>query len=290
MEKISSNLLDWDCYHMLRLNVLVEAYAAALWLYKYKEVQRSGCLLDFYREISKVCVVRYLGEIRRWPYKRIPMLQLCGKLKNSYAKAMKSEIMFWLVHVMETCAQRRSVPSTGLNFASNENVVCERIVLEGDIKQYKINKSGDCLIVWALRSTESISAIGYHQLIKYWEQFWSSLVALMRFLLEQDDQNNTLLRANRVFTIDTLTSEYTNIKFRKKIEHKSKFLYLKFLCYICKSENILTLNLLVKPHLINKLKRQYLFKILGQSPWGMAMCLVWQSVLLGNGWKWSLFC
>ena len=22
---------------------------------------------------------------------------------------------------------------------------------------------------------------------------------------------------------------------------------------------------------------------LGQSPWGMAMCLVWQSVLLGNG-------
>ena len=26
---------------------------------------------------------------------------------------------------------------------------------------------------------------------------------------------------------------------------------------------------------------------LGQSPW--AMCLVWQSVLLGNGWKWSLF-
>ena len=25
------------------------------------------------------------------------------------------------------------------------------------------------------------------------------------------------------------------------------------------------------------------FKKLGQSPWGMAMCLVWQSVLLGNG-------
>ena len=28
---------------------------------------------------------------------------------------------------------------------------------------------------------------------------------------------------------------------------------------------------------------------LGQSPWSMAMCLVWQSVLLGNGWNWSLF-
>ena len=25
------------------------------------------------------------------------------------------------------------------------------------------------------------------------------------------------------------------------------------------------------------------YKILGQSPWIMAMCLVWQSVLLGNG-------
>ena len=28
--------------------------------------------------------------------------------------------------------------------------------------------------------------------------------------------------------------------------------------------------------------------ILGQSPWGM--CLVWQSVLLGNVWNWFLFC
>ena len=26
-----------------------------------------------------------------------------------------------------------------------------------------------------------------------------------------------------------------------------------------------------------------LLKLLGQSPWSMAMCLVWQSVLLGNG-------
>ena len=31
------------------------------------------------------------------------------------------------------------------------------------------------------------------------------------------------------------------------------------------------------------------FPILGQSPWSMAMCLVWQSLLLGNGWNWSLF-
>ena len=31
------------------------------------------------------------------------------------------------------------------------------------------------------------------------------------------------------------------------------------------------------------------FSWLGQSPWSMAMCLVWQSVLLGNGWNWSLF-
>ena len=28
---------------------------------------------------------------------------------------------------------------------------------------------------------------------------------------------------------------------------------------------------------------------LGQSPWIMAMCLVWQSVLLENGWNWSPF-
>ena len=25
------------------------------------------------------------------------------------------------------------------------------------------------------------------------------------------------------------------------------------------------------------------YGLLGQSPWSMAMCLVWQSVLLGNG-------
>ena len=28
---------------------------------------------------------------------------------------------------------------------------------------------------------------------------------------------------------------------------------------------------------------------LGQSPWSMGMCLVWQSVLLGNGKNWYLF-
>ena len=29
--------------------------------------------------------------------------------------------------------------------------------------------------------------------------------------------------------------------------------------------------------------------VLGQSPWSMAMCLVWKSVLFGNGGNWSLF-
>ena len=33
----------------------------------------------------------------------------------------------------------------------------------------------------------------------------------------------------------------------------------------------------------------YHYYTLGQSPWSMAMCLVWQSVLLGNGWNWSFF-
>ena len=29
--------------------------------------------------------------------------------------------------------------------------------------------------------------------------------------------------------------------------------------------------------------------VISQSPWGMAMCLVWQLLLMGNGWNWSLF-
>ena len=31
------------------------------------------------------------------------------------------------------------------------------------------------------------------------------------------------------------------------------------------------------------------FTLTGPNPWGMAICLVWKSVLLGIGWNWSLF-
>lgn len=47
----------------------------------------------------------------------------------------------------------------------------------------------------------------------------------MRAPFEQDDQNYNLLRANGVVIFDTLTSEYTNIKFESKKENKSKSLY-----------------------------------------------------------------